>query len=93
MRDGVIALTKTDLLDDDDIELAMLDIADHVAGTFLAAAPIVPVAVPFGRPGPGLDRLIAELDALVARVPAARDRAGRVCGSTVPSQRRGVARW
>lgn len=74
LRDGVIAVTKTDLLDDDGIELAVLDVAEHVAGSFLATAPIVPVAVPSTGPPRGLDDLVAALDDLVARVPAAPDR-------------------
>ena len=72
---GVIALTKIDQLDDDEaVELAALEVADRVAGTFLAGAPIVPLAVPAVGPHRGLDDLTAALDALVARVPAAQDR-------------------
>src|SRR6185295_16056191 len=45
---GVVALTKVDLVDDDWRDLAALDVADHVAGTFLADAPIVPVSTVTG---------------------------------------------
>src|SRR5688572_31819436 len=45
VQTGVVALTKVDLVDDDHRELATLDVLDHLAGTFLAAAPIVPVSV------------------------------------------------
>ena len=49
-RHGVVALTKVDVLDDDDlVQLATLEVAEHVAGTFLEDAPIVPVAAPLGR--------------------------------------------
>jgi selenocysteine-specific elongation factor len=68
---GVIALTKVDLVDDDGRELAAMDIADHVAGTFLESAPVVPVAAPTGE---GLDALRSALDTLVATTPAAPDR-------------------
>ena len=68
---GVIALTMVDLGDDDDRELAILDIGEHTAGTFLADAPIVPVAAPIGL---GLDDLRGALDALLASVPAPTDR-------------------
>ena len=34
---GVVALTKVDLVDDDQLEIAHLDVTDHVAGTFLPA--------------------------------------------------------
>ncbi|HUE43337.1 MAG TPA: selenocysteine-specific translation elongation factor [Candidatus Sulfotelmatobacter sp.] len=41
---GVIALTKSDLVDADTIELARLEIEDYVRDTFLENAPIVPVS-------------------------------------------------
>ena len=68
---GIIALTKVDLVDDEWLELATMDVADHVAGTFLADAPIVPVAAPIGR---GLVELRAALDTMVASTPPAADR-------------------
>ena len=43
LRHGLIALTKVGQADDDLVELARLDIADHVAGTFLDGAPVVAV--------------------------------------------------
>jgi selenocysteine-specific elongation factor len=71
IRHGVIALTKVDLVDEEWRELAVLEVLDHVAGTFLEDVPIVPVAA---TAGVGLDELRAELDALVARTPPAADR-------------------
>jgi selenocysteine-specific elongation factor len=68
---GVIALTKVDLVDDEWREIAALDIADRVAGTFLDGAPIVPVAAPTGV---GLDALRDALDTLLAVAPAAAER-------------------
>ena len=69
---GVIALTKVDVLGDPElVELAVLEVADRVAGSFLAGAPIIPVAAPAGI---GLDRLAAALAALARGTPAARDR-------------------
>src|SRR6478736_7470735 len=41
---GVIALTKTDLVDADGIALATEDVRDRVVDTVLADAPIVPVS-------------------------------------------------
>lgn len=69
---GVIALTKVDVVDDDHRELARMDVADHVAGSFLADAEIVEVAAPSGY---GLAELRAALDRLVAATPEAADRA------------------
>ena len=71
VRHGVIALTKVDLVDDDWREIATLEVLDHVAGTFLAEAPIVPVAATSGQ---GLDELRRALEALVAATPEAHDR-------------------
>ncbi len=51
---GVIALTKTDLADDETIELAKLDVAELVAGSFLENAPLVEVSA---RSGDGIGEL------------------------------------
>jgi len=63
---GVIALTKTDLVDADGIALATEDVRDRVEDTVLADAPIVPVSA---RTGDGLPELIAALDRLVLAAP------------------------
>lgn len=71
LRHGVIAMTKRGLVDDEWAEIAQLEIADHVSGTFLADAPIVAVDSPTGD---GLDELRTALDVLVAETPEAADR-------------------
>ena len=68
---GVIALTKTDLVDADELEIAHLLLADQVAGTFLEDAPVIATAATLGR---GLDELRIALDDLVAKTPTALDR-------------------
>jgi selenocysteine-specific elongation factor len=68
---GVIALTKSDLVDADLLELARMDVSDHVAGTFLADAPVVAVSA---ITGVGLDELRHELDVLVAGAATVGDR-------------------
>src|SRR6266550_9580798 len=45
---GFVALTKVALVDDDWRQIALLELADHLAGTFLEGAPIVRVAAPTG---------------------------------------------
>ncbi len=46
---GVVALTKTDLIDDPDwLELVTLDLHETLAGTILADAPILPVSAKTG---------------------------------------------
>ena len=68
---GMVALTKMDEADDDLVELARLDVAEHVAGTFLADAPIVATDAVTGT---GLDALIDALDGLLSLTPTAADR-------------------
>ncbi|NHZ70903.1 MAG: selenocysteine-specific translation elongation factor, partial [Proteobacteria bacterium] len=64
---GVIALTRTDLVDDDTIELATLEILDEIEGTALASWPIVAVSAITGR---GLDELTEEIRVRVTGSPA-----------------------
>jgi selenocysteine-specific elongation factor len=59
IKSGIIALTKADLADGETLELARMDVAELVGGSFLENAPILPVS---SRSGAG----IAELkDALI----------------------------
>src|SRR4051812_2526882 len=67
---GVVALTKVAVADDDTRQLAALDVADHLDGTFLQSAPVVEVDVPADR---GVDDLRAALDDLLATTPTAAD--------------------
>ncbi len=56
---GVVALTKIDMVDDEDwLELVTLDLSETLAGTVLADAPILPVSA---RTGQGLEELKAAL--------------------------------
>src|SRR5690349_9761483 len=71
VRAGVVVLTMAALVDDDTLELARLDVADRVAGTFLAGAPVVAVDTPTGR---GLDDVVTALDTVVSGAPASEDR-------------------
>ena len=68
---GVIALTKTDLVDDPEwLELVTLEIADTMQDTALAGAPIVPVSA---RSGQGLDKLRDVLSISLHEIPAPPD--------------------
>ena len=58
---GVVAITKSDLMDPDWLELVRGDIETLLAGTSLAGAPIVPVSA---KSGAGLPELLAVLDEL-----------------------------
>ncbi|MGH9226837.1 MAG: selenocysteine-specific translation elongation factor [Acidimicrobiales bacterium] len=72
LRHGLIALTKVGLVDDDDRELARLEIAEAVEGTFLEKAEVIDLDTPTGV---GLDDLRAALDRLVAETPFSADKA------------------
>lgn len=71
LRYGIVALTKTDLVDDEYRELQTLDVREHLAGSFLAEAPIIDVSATTGT---GLDTLRAALAELATTAPAAIDR-------------------
>jgi selenocysteine-specific elongation factor len=66
IRYGLIALTKADAVDPDILELARLETADFVAGSFLEGAPILAVS---GVTGLGLEPLRDALAALAAKIP------------------------
>ena len=68
---GIVVLTKSDLVDADLAELAAMDVAHHVAGTFLADAPVLAVS---STTGEGIDALRSALDELVATSAGAVDR-------------------
>jgi len=68
---GVVALTKADLCDADHLELATLEVIDHVEGTFLEGATIVPVSATTGA---GMDELLEALASLARSTPASVDR-------------------
>ena len=68
---GVVVLSQIGLVDDELAELARLDIADHVEGTFLEHAPVVATDA---IDGTGLDELRGALDDLCAATPTAADR-------------------
>ena len=66
VRRGVVALTKSDLVDEDWLAMATGDVRAVLAGTVLAAAPIVPLST---KTGVGLDALRAALGGVVAELP------------------------
>jgi selenocysteine-specific elongation factor len=65
IRQGVVALTKSDLVDQDILDLARLEIEEFVAGSFLESAAIVPVSAVSGA---GLDQLRAALDSAAEKI-------------------------
>ncbi len=63
---GVIALTKSDLVDGDLQGLVRLEVEEFVAGSFLDGAPIVPVSAVTGA---GLEELRKALASVAAEAP------------------------
>jgi len=59
VKRGIVVLTKSDLVDEDMIELVMDDVKDHLVGTFLEGQPMIPVS---SVTGAGLDELVSTID-------------------------------
>ena len=68
---GVIAVTKIDMVEADWLELVQADIAETVAHTALANAPLIPVSAVQGR---GLDTLVNTLDQILSQIPPRSNR-------------------
>ena len=54
IRHGLVAVTKTDMVDPELLELAVEDISEFLKGTFLEGAPLFPVS---SQTGEGVDKL------------------------------------
>src|SRR5580693_5921762 len=63
---GVVALTKSDLVDADMLGLVRLEVEEYLRGSFLERAPIVPVSA---KTGAGLTELKTALDSVAAEIP------------------------
>ena len=61
VREGLVALTKIDMVEPDWLDLVQEDTAEFLRGTFLEGKPIVPVS---SKTGEGLDALLAALRTL-----------------------------
>ena len=71
LEHGLVAVTKADLLDDEEwLELVADDVAELLKDTTLADVRIVPVSA---RTGEGVAALMEQLDELLAAVPPKRD--------------------
>ena len=70
IRNGLVALTKTDMVDDEWTTLVTDDIRQFLEGTFLEEAPIVPLS---SATGDGLEDFLGELQTIVDIVEERRD--------------------
>lgn len=68
---GVVALTKSDLVDEELIELATMEIQEFLSKTKLKNAPVVPVSALTGK---GLDILTNTIQGLIAEVEEREER-------------------
>ncbi|MGH2779321.1 MAG: selenocysteine-specific translation elongation factor [Actinomycetota bacterium] len=68
---GVVALTKSDMVDEETLELAREEATDHLERTSLSGSPIVAVSAVTGD---GIDELVAALDEATTNAPPPADR-------------------
>ncbi len=69
IRHGLIAMTKTDMVDEEWMELALEDIREFSHGTFLEDSPILPVSSVSGQ---GIPELVKTLDDIAGQLPPKR---------------------
>ncbi len=65
IRHGLIALTKSDVVDPELVALAQLEVQEFVTGSFLECAPVIPVS---STTGAGLDQLRVALERASAAI-------------------------
>ena len=70
VKHGLIVINKVDLVEDDWLDLLEQDVRQHVAGSFLAEAPIFRVSA---QTGAGFDTLIDYLNQVPAKIEAKKD--------------------
>jgi selenocysteine-specific elongation factor len=71
VKDGVIALTKTDMVDDEWLEMITEDVSEYLLGTFLQDAPIVPVS---SITGSGKEEMVAAIETAARKIPGRTDK-------------------
>jgi selenocysteine-specific elongation factor len=64
VKSGLVVVTKTDLVDEELLQLVEAEVADFVAGSFLEGAPVLRVS---SRTGAGVDELKKTLNRLAAK--------------------------
>ena len=66
IQHGLVVVTKTDLVDEEWLELALEDIAEFTLGTFLEEAPVIPVS---SSKGDGIEDCVRTLDKICSSIP------------------------
>ena len=72
VHEGLVVLTKSDMVDGELLELAEEEVRDFLSGTFLSDCPVIPVS---SVTGDNLEKVLEELDNLVNRIKP-RERKG-----------------
>ena len=67
---GLVAITKSDLVDNDWLELVSADVTEVLEGTTLEGSPVVAVS---GTTGDGLEDLVSTIEALLQRTQPRKD--------------------
>jgi selenocysteine-specific elongation factor len=70
VENGIVVITKKDLVDDDWLELVRLDVDDVLSDTTLARAPIIDVSAVTGE---GLELVTSTIDSLLDSIAPRRD--------------------
>jgi len=70
VENGIVAITKKDLVDDEWLELVTLDVGEVLARTTLAKSPTIPVSAVTGE---GLQLLISTVDSMLDSIAPRRD--------------------
>ncbi|MFC1873918.1 selenocysteine-specific translation elongation factor [Chloroflexota bacterium] len=70
IKNGIVVLTKKDLVDEEWLELVRLDIEELIGTTVLSGAPIMAVSVVSGE---GLPELVSAIDGLLGNIGSRQD--------------------
>lgn len=70
VKNGIVVISKTDMVEKDWLELVESDIKDYLSDTFLKDAPIIKVS---SKTGEGIDELKEKISEYVQRVPEEDD--------------------
>ncbi|UCF88935.1 MAG: selenocysteine-specific translation elongation factor [bacterium] len=71
VREGVVALTKSDMVEKDWLEMVAEDVREYLAGTFLQDAPIIPFSAVTGS---GSEEITAAVQEAAGRIPGRTDK-------------------
>src|SRR5687767_2167734 len=70
VKSGLIVLTKTDMVDDELLEIVRFEVAELVQNSFLEIAPVVPVS---SKTGAGIENLKKSLCEIALEIPSRKN--------------------